>query len=481
MKFLGLISLFAVGAFASSCHPNYPCCNNNCGEVVYVDNDGKWGVENNNWCLLQEYKCNRNNGSCRFNALGYQCCNHCNSIYQDQDGKWGVENNNWCGIPDSCNNNNNNNNNNNYNNNNNNNYNNNNNNNYNNNNNNNNNYNQNQGGDSSNFFNNELYVNQDRKDRVQTSINKLSGELRAKAQKVQNVATAIWLSWDKAPDYVSSQISDAGSKTIVFILYWIPTRDCNSYASQGGAQNINEYQQYVNKVYNGFKSHPNSKIVVVIEPDTLGNMITSQGNDRCKNVHNLHKQAIAYALNTLGSLNNVQAYIDAAHGRWLGSHANEVAQVIKDIVDQAPNGKLRGLSTNVSNYQSTRDEYAYHQKLNSALQSVGLSGKKFIVDTSRNGVDVAESLVRTGTWCNVIGTGFGERPKGDPDPVNMPLLDAYMWLKPGGDSDGSSQGAYADPVCAHSDSLPGAGNAGDWFHEYFVQLLQNANPPISAY
>ncbi|OUM63030.1 glycoside hydrolase family 6 protein [Piromyces sp. E2] len=299
-----------------------------------------------------------------------------------------------------------------------------------------------------------------------------------KAEKVKYTPTAIWLSWEQAPDYIPFHLSQAADQTTVYILYWIPTRDCNSIASQGGAQSMDEYKDYVNRILKGFESYPDNKIALVIEPDTLGNMITAQSNDLCKNVHNLHKQAISYAVNTLASLDNVQAYIDAAHGRWLGPHVDKVADVIKEILDMAPEGKIRGLSTNVSNYQSTKDEYAYHEKLHAALEKVGIHDMKFIVDTSRNGVDVAESIAKTGTWCNVKGTGFGERPRGNPDPVNMPLLDAYLWLKPGGDSDGSSTGDHADPVCSHEDSLLGAGNAGDWFHEYFVQLVTNANPPI---
>ncbi|ORX76513.1 exocellobiohydrolase [Anaeromyces robustus] len=451
MKFLSVISLLIAGALASNCDPQYPCCNG-C-DVKYTDNSGKWGVENNNWCKIDNNKCNSSKASsCKFEALGYPCCSHCESIYEDNSGKWGVENNNWCGIPDTC---------------------------------------DNKTPDNNttpiasnddpdNFFNNKIYCNQDRKDRVQSSINRLSGELKAKAQKIQDAPTAIWLSWDKAPETVSFHLDEAGNQTAVFILYWIPTRDCNSIASQGGAQSMDEYHTYVNRIVNGFKSHPNSKIVVVVEPDTLGNMITSQSNDNCKKVHNLHKQAIAYAIDTFGQIDNVRTYIDAAHGRWLGSHADEAAAIIKEIIDMAPNSNVRGLSTNVSNYQPTEDEYAYHQKLSAELEKLGVHNMKFIVDTARNGVDVAESLVKTGTWCNVKGTGFGERPRGSPDPVNKPLLDAYMWLKPGGDSDGSSTGDHADPVCEHEDSLPGAGDPGDWFHEYFVQLLTNANPPIEV-
>jgi len=41
--------------------------------------------------------------SCWANALGYNCCSSCGPVYYtDNDGKWSVENNNWCGLPSNC-------------------------------------------------------------------------------------------------------------------------------------------------------------------------------------------------------------------------------------------------------------------------------------------------------------------------------------------------------------------------------------------
>jgi len=89
---------------SSSCwseEQGYQCCSG-C-DIVYEDNTGFWGVENNEWCGI--------NSSCTSNAvedecfslvLGFPCCSSCDSIYEDDDGKWGVENNNWCGIKNSC-------------------------------------------------------------------------------------------------------------------------------------------------------------------------------------------------------------------------------------------------------------------------------------------------------------------------------------------------------------------------------------------
>jgi len=456
MKFSTVLAstFLTVGALASSCHPNYPCCNG-C-DVYYTDSEGEWGVENNNWCFINNSKCHPS--SCKFEALGYSCCSSCGPvIYTDSDGKWGVENNNWCGIPDNCN------------------------------------------GTTprttttirttttttrknypsvtpSFFSNGNIYSNGQYQGEVQSSVNKLSGDLQQQASRVKYTPTAVWLAWDGAPGEVGKHLGAAGGNTAVFMMYWIPTRDCNSNASQGGASNLNDYKGYVDNVYNTFRSFSGSRIVVVVEPDTLGNMVTSQSNENCRRTAVIHKEALAYCINKFGSLNNVQVYLDAGHSAWLTGYEDETAALIKEILDMAPQGKIRGFSTNVSNFQPIAKEYAYHARLYDALEKVGVNNMRFIVDTSRNGVDVSEAFAKTKTWCNLVGTGFGERPKGNPDPVNMPLLDAYMWLKPPAESDGSSQGARADPVCARSDSLPGAPEAGSWFHDYFVQLLRNANP-----
>ncbi|ORX46614.1 1,4-beta-D-glucan-cellobiohydrolase [Piromyces finnis] len=328
-------------------------------------------------------------------------------------------------------------------------------------------------GSSQNFFLNEIYANPRFIEEIDSSIPKLSGDLAAKAEKVKQVPTAVWLAWDGAPGEVEGHLAAAGSKTVVFILYMIPTRDCNSLASAGGASSLEKYKGYIDDISNTIRSHPESKVVMVVEPDTLGNLVTGS-SEACKTVHTLHKNALSYAVNVFGAMSNVSVYLDAAHGKWLGGVTDKVATVVKEILDGAPNGKIRGLSTNVSNYQPVSAEYGYHQKLASSLSAVGVSDMHFIVDTGRNGVDVSSTFSINETWCNFVGTGFGERPQGNPS--GMPLLDAYMWLKTPGEADGSSTGSRADPVCARSDSLPGAPDAGQWFHDYFVQLLKNAKP-----
>jgi cellulose 1,4-beta-cellobiosidase len=457
MKFSTVLTtLFAAGALASQCHWQYPCCDN-C-EVYYTDNEGKWGILNNDWCKINDNRCNANSASntcsSRITSQGYKCCSNCIVYYTDNDGEWGVEDGNWCGTPDKCKGDNNNSTNNN-----------------------------NNGGNQQpkpigdNFFENELYSNFKFQGEVDSSIKKLSGNVKQKAEKVKYVPTAAWLAWEGAPNEVPQYLDEAGSKTVVFVLYMIPTRDCNANASAGGTANIDKYKSYVDKIYNTINKYPNSRIVMILEPDTIGNLVTAN-NANCRNVQNMHKQALSYAISKFGTQSNVRVYLDAAHGAWLNPHADKTAQVIKEILNNAGNGKLRGISTNVSNYQSVASEYKYHQNLNRALENLGVRGLKFIVDTSRNGANVEGAFNASGTWCNFKGAGLGERPKGNPNPGSMPLLDAYMWIKTPGEADGSSQGSRADPVCARGDSLQGAPDAGSWFHDYFVMLINNANPPF---
>ncbi|ORY81637.1 hypothetical protein LY90DRAFT_368553, partial [Neocallimastix californiae] len=70
----------------------YKCCGNNC-IVVYQDNDGYWGVENNQWC-----GCGTEAPKC-IGKQGYPCCKNTKAVvFRDNDGNWGIENNDWCYI-----------------------------------------------------------------------------------------------------------------------------------------------------------------------------------------------------------------------------------------------------------------------------------------------------------------------------------------------------------------------------------------------
>jgi cellulose 1,4-beta-cellobiosidase len=150
--------------------------------------------------------------------------------------------------------------------------------------------------------------------------------------------------------------------------------------------------------------------------------------------------------------------------------------------------RVRGFATNVSNYNPLHgedgkklepsnpapNETMYVQKLAETLTKAGIANKGFIIDTSRNGREGLRH--KWGNWCNIKGAGLGERPKVAP----APLVDAYFWVKPPGDSDGTSDASAQrfDENCKSEDAAPDAPEAGQWFQPYFLELLKNANPPL---
>jgi cellulose 1,4-beta-cellobiosidase len=96
-----------------------------------------------------------------------------------------------------------------------------------------------------------------------------------------------------------------------------------------------------------------------------------------------------------------------------------------------------------------------------------------VVDTGRNAVQGLR--LAWGDWCNVKGAGFGVRPTTN---TGSSLVDSFVWVKPGGESDGTSDTTAKryDSFCGLADAFKPSPEAGQWNQAYFVQLLQNAKP-----
>jgi endoglucanase len=109
----------------------------------------------------------------------------------------------------------------------------------------------------------------------------------------------------------------------------------------------------------------------------------------------------------------------------------------------------RGFSANVSNFEWTSVMVGWSQRLERALGgNVGA-----VIDTSRNG-----SGPYTGgdapQWCNPPGRSTGPPPRVDPGPAG---IDAYLWIKNPGVSDGPCNGGPA---------------AGQFYLQYAMALAQ---------
>ena len=211
------------------------------------------------------------------------------------------------------------------------------------------------------------------------------------------------------------------------VLYAIPDRDCGGYSS--GGFDATTYKRWVREVSAGLRG---SKAIVVLEPDALG--LDCAGATRAT--------LLRYAVGKLSAAGAL-VYIDAGHSNW--RTPADMAKRLK----AAGVAKARGFATNVSNFQSTKDERAYAAKVSKALGKRGVKAKNrhYVIDTSRNGRATAGAQ-----WCNPPGQGLGVKPRW----VGAKKLDAYLWIKRPGESDGSCNGGPA---------------AGSWWTEYALGLV----------
>jgi cellulose 1,4-beta-cellobiosidase len=328
----------------------------------------------------------------------------------------------------------------------------------------------------------------------------LSPAQATKAAAVGKVPTFVWLDTAAKVPTVDTYLTNiealnkAGAKPPVagtFVVYDLPDRDCAADASNGeytiADNGVAHYEAYILAIRAILVKHSGTKVILVIEPDSLANLVTNLSVPKCANAEAAYLQCVTFAIQQL-NLPNVSMYLDAGHAGWLGWAANigPAATLFNSLYTGAKSpAAVRGLATNVANYNAwtiatcpsyTAGDANCDEKLYvNALAPLLVSGlRHFITDTSRNGVQPTKQNA-WGDWCNVIGTGFGVRPTSN---TGDPLEDAFVWIKPGGECDGTSNSTAArfDAHCALPDALQPAPQAGTWFQAYFAQLLSNANP-----
>jgi endoglucanase len=254
------------------------------------------------------------------------------------------------------------------------------------------------------------------------------------------------------------------------------------------------------------------------------------------------------AVDRLEQQPNVSVYLDGTHSGWLGA-GDAASRLVRAGVQRA-----QGFFVNVSNYQATPQQTKYGSWVSGCIafannpddggwrlghynycasqyypanpddfSTWGLTDQwyadnlgnavattHYVIDTSRNGrgpTDMSTygnppynqpstvvTALKNGSWCNAPAAGLGLRPT---TRTNVPLLDAYLWVKTPGQSDGQCDAAAAVrawdyglytqpgwPTTAAAqvtfDPLWGQVSpaAGDWFPAQAIALARNANPAI---
>ncbi|MDG4803268.1 glycoside hydrolase family 6 protein [Micromonospora sp. WMMD980] len=247
------------------------------------------------------------------------------------------------------------------------------------------------------------------------------GDSRAAAirDKIASQPQARWYA-NFNPSTIQSEVSsfvgaaNAAQQIPVLSVYEITNRDCGG-ASAGGAPDLNQYQTWVSNFARGLG---NQTVLIILETDSLALQTCLGGAEL-----NARNQAISTATRTIKAGNpNAKVYLDGGHSTW--NSANETANRLRNAGVQYADGFF----TNVSNFNPTSSEANFGRAVISALNGMGISGKRQVIDTSRNGG-------ASGDWCADDNTDrrIGTYPTTNTGDAN---IDAYLWVKPPGEADG---------------------------------------------
>jgi len=386
---------------------------------------------------------------------------------------------------------------------------------------------------------------------------------------IANCNTAVWMDRRAAVTGGSGSCLQTGLKAhldrcvsqgknlILIVIYDMPNRDCSSSGSNGelliAQDGVNIYKtEYIDPIVAIMKdpAYANLRLVCVIEPDSLPNLVTNLSFAKCSEANSTGAYATCtqYAISQLKSVgNNTYLYIDIAHDAWLGWDSNfaPAMDLIGNIVKNTSYGAaaIDGFVSNTANtlpfeepfipdgnysvngqpvknsrffdFNPYTGEKQFCTNWKSGMQSRGFpSTIGMLVDTSRNGwggpdrptaaststdlntwVDASriDKRYHRGNWCNQAA-GIGARPVASP----ASGFDAFVWVKPPGESDGQSVDGSLDPCdpnkrldqmcvpngintycnCGTNGALSGGPIAGAWFQTMFNSLIQKAYPPL---
>lgn len=197
-------------------------------------------------------------------------------------------------------------------------------------------------------------------------------------------------------------------------MYW---RD-NGGESSGGATTPEDYKSWVDAFTAGIGDRP---AIVIVEPDSLAQaeyLPTPEARDK-------RYELSAYVAQGLAAKPLVQAYLDGGNATWL-KPAEMAVQLIQGGV-----AATKRIAIGVSNFDATDISCSYGQQVVTELANAGVTGVRFVIDTSRNGHGAMDDNGQHVDYCNPAG-----RRLGVPSSIGVGGAEYLLWIKVPGDSDG---------------------------------------------
>lgn len=235
-----------------------------------------------------------------------------------------------------------------------------------------------------------------------------------------------------AADLVSRITATAAQQHAIaqLVMFNLPNRTCGR-DDHFAVTTASSYRAWVRGFVRGLGKR---RAIVIVEPDSIA-MATCLPIPQRKERYAL----VDYAVRQVRAQGS-WAYIDIGHSKWLS---------VRVAVNRLRASGIRtasGFSLNVSNFRPDAELIRYGTAISNKV-----GGRHFVIDSSRNG-----RTPKSSDWCGPAGAGLGHAPTGR---TTVRKLDAYLWIKNPGGSDGTCNGGPP----------PGA-----WYLSYALMLVKNA-------
>ncbi|WP_375400963.1 glycoside hydrolase family 6 protein [uncultured Amnibacterium sp.] len=234
---------------------------------------------------------------------------------------------------------------------------------------------------------------------------------------------------------VHNRVEDAAKDGAIaqLVVFNLPHRGCEG-AAEPGPTTAAGYKVWFRGFLRGLGTR---RAIVIVEPDALALASCLSARLRTERYG-----LIRWAVNRLERQGS-WAYIDIGHSKWLTLDQAAARLQKSGIADAA------GFSLNESNFRPDGELLKYGRAI-----SRRVGGRHFVIDSSRNGV--APKAADT-AFCNPPHKGLGHAPTGR---TGIAGLDAFLWIKNPGGSDGTCNGGP---------------DAGHWYERYALMLVRNAH------
>jgi endoglucanase len=229
--------------------------------------------------------------------------------------------------------------------------------------------------------------------------------------RIARQPVAMWISEEHALEASRREARDARrvGAVPVLVAYAIPHLDCH----EAGASSSAAYRRYISRMAAGLGRRPSA---VILEPDALAAMDCLNEAQRRQRT-----SLMRWAVRHFNATTRAAVYIDGGNAVWKRPDAMAPRLIAAGV------RSARGFSVNVSNFVATDRSIAFARELAGRIGG----GVKAVIDVGRNGNGAGS------TPCNPPGRALGRPPTTS---TGDPLVDALLWIKPPGQSDGTCNG-----------------------------------------